>query len=128
MTEKICPKPNTVNMGKLFVTLFAGSQPSTGTSNQPGTRTRSSTRNNVFCNWTIFWLRYKLVLRPLRYCLLPISSTWTNFQSLIKLVPRPRQYSRSFVPRRQKVRHTWLATGTAFRLKHRDKWPDGCAR
>jgi hypothetical protein len=23
MTEKICPKPNTVNMGKLFVTLFA---------------------------------------------------------------------------------------------------------
>ena len=29
-------------MGKLFVTLFADSQPSTGTSNQPGTRTRSS--------------------------------------------------------------------------------------
>ena len=28
----------------------------------------------------------------------------------------------------QKLRHTFLATGTAFRLKYQVWWPDGCVR
>ena len=41
------PKHNTDNLGKLFVTLFAGSHSSTGTSNKPCTRTRASARNKT---------------------------------------------------------------------------------
>jgi len=97
--------------------LFACSQPSTGTSNKPCTLTRSSICNKTFCNLTTYCLRDNFVPRPLRAWPLPVSSTGTISQSLSHVVPRPRVKPIKFAVRRQKARHTCLATGRISRLK-----------
>jgi hypothetical protein len=63
---------NTDNMGKLFVMLFADSEPFAETGAKPCTRTRSSTLNKIFYNLTIFWRRDNFVARPLHHCFLQI--------------------------------------------------------
>jgi hypothetical protein len=80
---KIKATANTDNMGKLFVTLFAGSQPSTGTINQPGIRTRSSARNKVTESGLFSGFDDNFVPRPLRHCPLLVSTIWTISQSFI---------------------------------------------
>ena len=110
---------NTVNKGKLFVMLFADFEPFIGIG-------AYRTPGYAPVPFTTFYTRINyqpLINLVPRHCASAhLSNLYTriNFQPLRNLVPRSLTNAITFVPGRQKARHTCLATGITSRLKYRD--------
>ncbi|MCX6253860.1 MAG: hypothetical protein NTV31_05210 [Bacteroidia bacterium] len=51
-----------------------------------------------------------------------------SFSTTYKTCIATHNLLKKLAPGVQKLRHTWLATGTVYWLKNQDRWPDGFAR
>jgi hypothetical protein len=106
-------KPNTVSCSKLLVTVFAFARCyhdrfASGLCTRP----RASARKLNFCTMTVLWLPDNLYHDTAHVFICLRSAIVTNFQLLIKLVPRHSSCSISFVPGLQKHAPCPSRTGT----------------